>query len=74
MSKVDGGTAFPGEKSVRFGQTNDCNEGMSLRDYFAAKVIQGECAREDWNISRLVDLANFAYAVADAMIAARETK
>jgi hypothetical protein len=44
---------------------------MTLRDYFAAKVLQGKCAREDWMISRLSELAKFAYATADAMIAAR---
>lgn len=70
MSKVDVGPAFPHQDS---GDTGT-RPGMSLRDYFAAKVIQAECTREDWNISRLSELANFAYAVADAMIAAGEAK
>lgn len=34
----NGGAAFPGEKNERFGQANDCNEGMTLRDYFAVRA------------------------------------
>lgn len=45
--------------------------GMSLRDYFAAKVIQGLIARPG-GINTKQD-AEFAYMVADAMLAARST-
>ncbi|EMK0352785.1 hypothetical protein V8J08_005097 [Citrobacter amalonaticus] len=47
------------------------NHGMTLRDYFAAKFMQGICANPD----KLYDdepLAKEAYAMADAMLKARE--
>lgn len=67
----DGGPAFPGEKAMRFGQTNDCNEGMTLRDYFAAKAMQGITSHPDtWG--RLVpEIAAVSYEIADALLAAR---
>lgn len=69
----DGGAAFPGEKDERFGQPNDCNEGMSLRDYFAAKAMQGLIASNDEGAGdRLTELPEYAYQIADAMIAARQ--
>jgi hypothetical protein len=46
--------------------------GMFLRDYFAAKVMQGIAASPmfvEWSSS---EVARCAYAQADAMIAARE--
>lgn len=47
--------------------------GMSLRDYFAAKVIQGMLA--SGNLPKTMpdaDLAECAYALADAMLKAGE--
>jgi hypothetical protein len=47
--------------------------GMTLRDYFAAKAMQGMMA--DGQAFRLVaesTLANTAYEIADAMLKARE--
>jgi hypothetical protein len=59
--RKDGGPAFPDD---RF-QT-----GMSLRDWFAGKAMQGSRARASiyatWG-----DLAKDAYEIADAMLAAR---
>jgi len=49
--------------------------GMSLRDYFAAKAMQGElaCQTPDWNNKNQDDkLAEQAYARADAMLEARD--
>lgn len=46
--------------------------GMTLRDYFAAKVMQGICASGpsmEWSSNRL---AAEAYDLADAMMKARE--
>jgi hypothetical protein len=46
---------------------------MTLRDYFAAKAMQGMMA--DGQVLKLVedgDLAGAAYALADAMLKARE--
>ena len=50
--------------------------GMTLRDYFAAKAMQGLFASDtwDWNQEGEWDeRAQTAYAMADAMIKARET-
>ena len=47
------------------------NSGMSLRDYFAAKALQGLLA--DTNIkSSAEEFASRAYDVADAMLEARK--
>jgi hypothetical protein len=68
----NGGPAFP----LPLGTAN-CAEpeqsgGMTLRDYFAAKAMQGYCAREDSIDSYADDIAADAYAIADAMLAERE--
>ena len=44
--------------------------GMTLRDYFAAKAMQG--FQEQWVYDNSDDLACKAYALADAMLKARE--
>jgi len=52
----------------------EINKGMSLRDYFAAKAMQGLIASEadaQWNKPAL---AKFTYEVADAMLAERDKK
>jgi hypothetical protein len=68
----DGGPAFPGEKNVRFGQSNDCNEGMTLRDYFAAKAMQSLIVT--WPHAASGEISRTAYGYADAMLAAREVQ
>lgn len=72
MSKNTGGPAFPTMR-YEFGGEDD---GMSLRDYFAAKAMQGFCVStvEDspvggWDFKYL---AEHAYRCADAMIVERE--
>ncbi len=72
MSKETGGPAFPSEGVV----TNDgiFYDGMTLRDYFAAKAMQGAiagCAAKG-EVIMYSDLSGLAYEVADAMIKARE--
>ena len=52
--------------------------GMSLRDYFAAQIAVGAMS-EYWNSDRMrdptaEDIAQTAYAIADAMLKARSTK
>lgn len=73
----EGGSAFP------FGQTDSVSgqlingwgsEGMTLRDYFAAKAMQGWTANPLPNDSSIQDVAAWAYRQADAMIKAREVK
>jgi hypothetical protein len=58
-----GGPAFP----VAYG--GGCIEGMTLRDYFAAKAMQGMLACP--GSIRVDDDANLAYKMADAMLKAR---
>lgn len=65
----DGGPAFPRvvEQSNGYMQAV---EGMTLRDYFAAKAMQGMlAAAENYQTEELTALA---YDVADAMLKARE--
>ena len=59
-----GGPAFP------FGTSFD---GMTLRDYFAAKAMQGELAsqREGYEWLSPEKLARHSYNIADAMLKAR---
>jgi hypothetical protein len=50
------------------------DEGMDLRDYFAAKAMQGLLATvkdEDWEYD---DVAFLSYGMADVMMKAREEK
>jgi hypothetical protein len=69
-------SAFPwavddGEKIVG-------NKGMTLRDYFAAKAMQGQLSIRENLIAlareqiKLEDVCLDSYAVADAMLKARE--
>lgn len=38
----DGGPAFPGQMATGYdARSGNYNEGMTLRDYFAAKALQG---------------------------------
>ena len=63
--------AFPCEWDYINSNRSAAN-GMTLRDYFAAKVIQGICASgpdRSWSNDML---ACEAYSLADAMLKARE--
>jgi hypothetical protein len=59
---------------------NPLQEGMDLRDYFAAKALQGFLASSDshqerFGVTGSVDnLVRSAYTYADAMMKAREKK
>ena len=79
MTKInDGGPAFP--MATIDGYTQD---GMTLRDYFAAQALP---AYTKWSLDRPPNstcdsektaakhYARVAYVIADAMLAARETK
>ena len=72
-----GGPAFP----IVVG--DQMTQGMSLRDYFAAKAMQSiYAANVEWeptgtpmdeeSLQVLADVAKDAYALADAMLKARE--
>jgi hypothetical protein len=46
---------------------------MTLRDYFAAKAMQGFVSDPDWRVDMMPDeTARAAYTQADAMLKARE--
>jgi len=64
----DGGPAFP----LKAPLTSD-SLGMSLRDYFAAKAMQGLMASPADPESMEV-AAKWSYKLADAMLKAREEK
>lgn len=78
MSKNTGGPAFPQPINP-----SEQGRGMSLRDYFAAKAMQGwmanptatpvEAGIDDADPQAMADVAAvFGYMVADAMLKARE--
>ena len=68
MSNNTGGPAFPHV------QTSCTHMGMTLRDYFAAKAMQGFAARDvfDNGLATPYQRANVAYIEADAMLKARD--
>ncbi len=72
MSRDTGGPAFPHI-------TEDVRDGMNLRDYFAAKAMQGLLAGLDKDARRFLELqtepeqtmAKASWLMADAMLKAR---
>jgi hypothetical protein len=46
-------------------------DGMSLRDYFAAKAMQGYCANPEADKNNYRELAMYCYSAADAMLKER---
>jgi len=78
MSKKNGGPAFP--HGQRMDLINNqpmwqgATGGMTLRDYFAAKAMQGTIAKRGINEDREDQLwsARIFYEMADAMLAERE--
>ena len=66
MSNNTGGPAFPLNLKEKW------YEGMSLRDYFAAKAMQTYMMSEVWNPDTYKGAARSAYRVADEMLKARE--
>ena len=70
--KNGGGPAFPFPSDADAGEPGEL--GMTLRDYFAAKAMQGllaqSCGTALGNDPKFA--AEYAYATADAMLKARE--
>ena len=64
MNKETGGPAFPDPQENWRGE-----KGMTLRDYFAAKAMQGLL---DSGQHGFYEIAPVAYQMADAMLKARE--
>lgn len=63
-----GGLAFPLPMGS---ETTQGSEGMTLRDYFAAKAIQGLLAADKINDWTDCKCAEYAYEMADAMLKER---
>jgi hypothetical protein len=66
----DGGPAFPCHADIIPSKDGDY-AGMTLRDYFAAKAMQAMVSAEYMGSFRPPSWASEAYAMADAMLAAR---
>jgi hypothetical protein len=75
VSNNGGGPAFPRPAGDYNGTKhgNGAQDGMSLRDYFAAKAMQGLLAQSSGSalLSDLAAGAVYAYRMADAMLDAR---
>jgi hypothetical protein len=70
-----GGPAFPrsgNEWSDMAWVEAPAKDGMTLRDYFAAKAMQSINGRQDYLDAPASAIALDAYALADAMLKARE--
>lgn len=68
MSEInDGGNAFPIPGLHHDAELN----GATLRDYFAAKAMQGICANPDTLDLAAANVSQTAYRLADAMLKAR---
>ncbi|MFU2138329.1 hypothetical protein [Enterobacter hormaechei] len=65
--KNDGGYAFPMEATDATAW-RDCNQGMTLRDYFAAKAMQAMITAHEPQGA----IPGWAYEMADEMLRARE--
>jgi len=68
MSKNDGGPAFPsaGGMAEIVSRMSQSDNGMSLRDYFAAAVLPSLLDKHSY-----VHVAGHAYTIADAMLVER---
>jgi hypothetical protein len=77
---MDNPQAFPGDWNdlrpdgvEQIGSRTFRNPGMSLRDYFAASIIAGLYASHGGTPPEPEQMAEDAYAIADAMLEARAT-
>jgi hypothetical protein len=76
MSEKTGGSAFPQHDPItnEFVKKYGTDRGMTLRDYFAAKAMQAMLNEDpDYHQKyQFIDLADFSYQCADAMLEARK--
>lgn len=73
MSTDTGGPAFPHHIEHPNGHwPGVTHAGMTLRDYFAAKVVQALWQDKDWGEDLVDQAARIAYSQADAMLKARK--
>ena len=71
-TKDTSGPAFPRPAFVGGGAATAGQVGMTLRDYFAAKAMQGFCSGSFWGEANSDECAVAAYEMADAMLKARD--
>ncbi|HCR2031646.1 TPA: hypothetical protein ONC47_004457 [Enterobacter cloacae] len=81
MSNKTGGPAFPELGNVGYNSDWQCEAGMTLRDYFAAKAMQSIVSSPK-EMESLIDtlgaktaylkVSETAYVIADEMLRARE--
>lgn len=67
-----GGPAFPVDEVVIDSLLTNASQGMTLRDYFAAKAMQGFAATACCWDDGVKGMAQCAYEWADAMLEARK--
>ena len=73
MTTETGGPAFPCDLTSYDDEVRIQYQGMTLRDYFAAKAMQSLILEvTDWKYMPN-EISKFAYAQADAMLKARTT-
>lgn len=70
--KPDNPFAFPSTWDSSYNAVILTENGMTLRDYFAGKAMQGSVVCEGPEFPNPTTIANWSYAVADAMLKARE--
>jgi len=71
--KDTGGPAFPPSVAISAGGEVVTQYGMTLRDWFAGQALANpRTFPQDW--STPADIAEWAYGLADAMIAERDVK
>jgi hypothetical protein len=73
MNQIEtGGPAFPVPMfSVGHAKYEAQKQGLALRDYFAAKAMQGQLSRPNAAYLSEEEVAKVAYMVADAMLKER---
>lgn len=69
MTKDTGGAAFP--QITELGDIAQTSNGMTLRDWFAGKALQGILGNPNISNKFFEDDAHVAYKCADAMLAER---
>lgn len=74
MSKETGGPAFPTDNAHQNGPSTFHFEGMTLRDYFAAKAMMEFISAQDIGQAYFKKEAEAAYRVADSMLKARDAE
>ena len=68
---MDNTPAFPTAQYANGVHPSGFDNGMTLRDYFAAKAMQGMLSENSGIRYPTDELVDFAYKVADAMMKAR---